>query len=101
MSTYVLVRSETIRDFDDIYEGAVPEVISSQEELKKELIERFEIKDWEIDDRNRTTGYKSDGSVRVEFHVGDTGNVKMLTIIDGPKEIVEKLRSDLDLKILD
>ncbi len=101
MSTHVLVRSETIRDFDDIYEGEVPEIICTHEELKKELIERFEIRDWEIGERNDVTGYKKDGSVRVEFIVGDEGNVQMLTITDAPKESVEKLRDELDLKILD
>lgn len=101
MSTYVLVRSDTARDFDDIYEGERLEVISTSEDLKKELSDRFGILNWDTDERNRVTGYKSDGSVRVEFPSGENGQVPLLTIIDGPKEDVEKMRDDLCLTILD
>jgi hypothetical protein len=66
MSSYtVFVKEGEIRDFDDIYEGMVPEVISSANQLKNYLTEKLNLTQWEIFENRKLIGKNEINNIKI------------------------------------
>ncbi len=95
----VLVKSDEIEDFDDIYEGCIPEVIDSYDKLEPFLSSRFGALNWAKDGKYRV-GNTANSSLKIKLDACKQGDVRMITIENAELRLVHELCNELGLTIL-
>ena len=102
MSRYfVFVKKGKIRDFDDIYEGMVPEVISSADQLKSILGEKLNLNQWEILENRKLIGKNSTENIEVTIDAIGEKESRMITAKGISQLVADELMSQLDLSELE
>ena len=102
MSRYfVFVKKGKIRDFDDIYEGMVPEVISSADQLKSILGEKLNLNRWEILENRKLIGKSSTENIEVTIDAIGEKEARMITANGISQLVADELMSQLDLSELE
>lgn len=102
MSRYfVFVKKGKIRDFDDIYEGMVPEAISSADQLKSILGEKLNLNRWEILENRKLIGKSSTENIEVTIDAIGEKEARMITANGISQLVADELMSQLDLSELE
>ena len=98
---YVFVKKGKIRDFDDIYEGMVPDPIMSSDELKELLSSEFKIGEWEIFENRKLIGKNTEKHIEVTIDAIGPKTVRMITVNGISKKSAASLAEKLDLSELE
>ena len=94
MSQYfVFVKRGDIRDFDDIYEGMIPEVISSADSLKNILSKELKITQWDIIENKKLVGKNVEEHLEVTIDAIGKKDARMITASGISKSVVSLLKS--------
>lgn len=97
----MLIKRGEVRDFDDIYEGMVPDVISSSENIKSFLSSELSITQWEVIDGRKLSGRHSSSDVSVTIDAIEGREARMLTTSGMNDAYVELLKAKFDLSELE
>jgi len=98
---YVFVKNGDIRDFDDIYEGMVPEPILSANDLKTLLSSEFELTQWDVLENRMLVGRNPAKHIEVTIDaVGDKA-ARMVTVNGIDQKAADALAAKLDLSELE
>ncbi len=98
---YVFVKKGKIRDFDDIYEGMIPDPIMSSDDLKNMLSNEFQISGWEILENRKLIGKNSEKQIEITIDAVGAKTARMITVIGIGKESADSLAEKLDLSELE
>ncbi|WP_434458189.1 hypothetical protein JQR85_06225 [Stutzerimonas urumqiensis] len=102
MSRYcVLIKQGEIRDFDDIYEGMIPDVISSAESIKHFLSGELSITQWEVVDGRNLSGRHNSSNISVTIDAIDGREARMITTRGMDDSSIELLKSKFNLSELE
>ena len=94
---YAFVKKGKIRDFDDIYEGMIPDPIMSSDDLKELLVNEFQISEWEIFENRKLIGKNSDKHIEVTIDAVGKNSARMITVNGISNESAISLVEKLDL----
>ncbi|MGF1766975.1 hypothetical protein L4D06_06265 [Enterovibrio makurazakiensis] len=98
---YVFVKKGKIRDFDDIYEGMIPDPIMSSDDMKSLLSNEFQIDAWEIFEKRKLIGKNSAKHIEVTIDAVGDKTARMITINGIDKESAISFAEKLDLSELE
>ncbi len=98
---FIFVKKGKIRDFDDIYEGMVPDVISSASDLKDMLGKEFHITNWTVFENRKLVGKSSVQRVEVTIDATVGKDARMITVNGIDQAAANSLASQLDLNELE
>lgn len=98
---FVFVKKGKIREFDDIYEGMVPDVISSGNDLKKLLGKRFYITSWSVLESRKLVGKSSNQLIEVTIDATEEKDARMITISGISQSAANALEMQFGLKALE
>jgi len=96
---YALVVDGRIKNFDDIYEGAVPGVIGNKTKLSEELSEICDINEWRRDEKS-IIGKSVSTELKISFIPDQDGSVRMLNIENIEEEKLDLICSQYKLSTL-
>ncbi len=98
MSQYfVFVKEGEIRDFDDIYEGMVPEVIATADDLKAILSKELNISEWAEFESKKLIGKNTSENTEVTIDAIGKNNSRMITATGISQSKANHLASKLGL----
>jgi len=101
MTAYTLVRTSTIRDFEDIYEGGADiQSIASRDDLVPLLDSKFGVGNWAQSDAHTWQGAYPGSAVTVKLKVTTAGVVRFLFIEDAQESVVDSICTELGLTSL-
>lgn len=98
---YVFVKKGKIRDFDDIYEGMIPEPILSANDLKKFLSNEFELSHWGIFENRKLVGKNPEKHIEVTIDAVGEKSARMVTVNGIGQKAADALAAKLDLSELE
>lgn len=98
---YVFVKKGDIRDFDDIYEGMIPEPILSANDLKTLLSNEFELTQWDVFENRKLVGKNTAKHIEVSVDAVGDKFARMVTVNGIGQKAADALAAKLDLSELE
>ena len=98
---YVFIKKGDIRDFDDIYEGMIPDPILSADDLKTLLSSEFELTQWDLFENRKLVGKNPEKHIEVTVDAVGDESARMVTVNGIGQKAADALAAKLDLSELE